>query len=210
MNIFKKLGLVTSEEDNVPIPKKQANVINTTFAQQSTTPVLTTINSEDESTYGKIIQQALNKRDLPGSDFLEFYKVLKNYESVPLEDKKKYEMAFGGLLVLDSTVSKDKLISTSPIYLKALDEEQESFNHELDSFNETQIANKQKEIQKLTNDNLEMNKKIQDNITKIASLTTEVNQNTQKSMNKRQTFISIIEKEKNNINNIVNNIKTYL
>jgi regulator of replication initiation timing len=204
MKIFEKLGFVTPKEEVTP--KKPTPVVQIT-------PVITTNTSsigivDSNPLYSKVLEDALNKKDLPGPDFLEFYKTLKGLQSSPFTEQQKYQTALIGLATLGLT--KEKIIETSDIYLKAIDEESVNFSQIMEKYKKTEIQDKLDEISKLTLENQNLQKKMQENIQKVAKLTEESNANSQNANIKIQQFSSATQNEKNTITTIITNVKTYL
>lgn len=201
MSFFEKLGFTTPKEEVVP--KKLATVV------QMNVPVANiSINSEDNSKYSKILEDALEKRNIPGPDFLEFYKTLKIYATQPLPEPQKYTLAFGGLSVMGLT--KDKIIETSSTYLKEIDNVNKEFEKSMQQFQTNEIDNKNKELQKLTQENIELQAKIQENLTNISKLNIEIAQNSQTLATKTATFNNTVVAEKASIETIITNVKNYL
>lgn len=203
MNILKKFGIISSDEEDKPKIKKKPEVQS--IIQTSVTPI---IPMESNSTYAKIIDEAFDKVDLPGPDFLEFYKTLKSIENQPLPIQQKYILAFSGFSVMGLT--KDKIIQTSDIYLNAIEKERAEFKKGLDHYQMIEIQAKSDQSAKLAEENNKLQKRIQDNMSNISKLNIEVAQNTQNLATKQQSFNNTIETEKASILTIINNIKTYL
>jgi len=196
-------GLFTKNEDKVKPEKKVVKVA-------AITAPITDINiiDEDRTLYTKVLDEAFEKVNLPGPDFREFFKTLKALENQPLPEQQKYIMAFTGLQVMGLT--KDKMIETSTVYLKAVDDEKVIFDKTLEQYNQTEIQAKTKESNRLAEENAKLQKQIQENMTNIVKLNSEVNKNTQNYSTKLQSFNSMVDREKATIQTIVNNIKTYL
>lgn len=206
MNFFQKIGLATiDEETEVPTKKTVAPIVKT---QTVNAPMNVAVNSEDTAIYSKIIDDALNKRDQPGPDFLEFYKTLKAIEGQPLPEQQKYIMAFSGLQVMGLT--KDKIVSTSKVYLDEIDAQKTEFQKSMEQFKSEEIEKKTAKVEALSQENIQLQQKIQDNMGVIATTNTEIFQNTQKLNTKVTYFNAAIEKETVAINAIITNIKTYL
>lgn len=197
------------EEDDELTPKDSNNKSATKASPSvvvNSVPIVPL--SSDRTDYSVILEESLNEVDQPGADFLEFYKTLKSYQQLNVPDQQKYIMAFSGLSTMGLT--REKIISTSPIYLEKLEGEKAGFEQSMKTFTQTQITDKQTQSKALEERNLEIQKEMQENITKIANLNTEVAQNQQKVVTKQQMFNAAIQNEETVINNIVNNVKTYL
>lgn len=203
MDILK--GWFTPKEETSPKKEK-------TIAPIVQMPVVNynsnVINTEDTAKYSKILEKALEERNLPGPDFLEFYKTLKTLENQPLPDQQKYVVAFSGLSTMGLT--KDKILETSKVYLDTIESEKQEFTKSMNNFSKTEIEDKVNEVAKKTQENIELQKKIQDNINLVAKLNIEVNQNSQRLQSETQSFNVVMEKEKTNIATILTNIKNYL
>lgn len=210
MNLLKRMGIITDEGEEDKVKPIKGNTKST--QPIAVTPVQTNFavidSSEDAQTYERIISEAIEKRDQPGPDFLEFYKALKNVDNLPISIDQKYKMAFGALSTMGLT--KEIALSTHSMYLDAIKAEETDFNQSMKSWSAKEIDDKQTKAQKLAQENIELQAKIQSNMGEISQLNMDVAQNTQKLATKTNQFNATIQKEKSNIEAIVNNIKTYL
>ncbi len=209
MSIFKKLGLFSDDEEESSKKVTPKAPVKNISAPTAAAPiaVTNTMSSESEN-YSEILENSLNEVDQPGADFLEFYKTLKGFQNQPLTDQQKYQLAFNALGTMGLT--KAKIIETSPIYIKKIESEKAEFENNVKNFTDEQITAKQQESQNLQQENIELQKKMQENITRIGVLANEVATNQQKVTTKLQQFNVAIENEENIINTIINNVNTYL
>lgn len=205
-SFFQRIGLTTVEEDDIPTQKGNNKSLTASIAQTNFTTAV--VDSGDMQVYEKILEEAMDKRDQPGPDFLEFYKALKNVDSMPIPSDQKYKMAFGALNTMGLT--KDKAINTHTVYLEAIKEEEKDFQQSMITWEKTEIKDKQTKSQELSQKNIDLQNEIQKNMGLISQLNLDVAQNTQKLATKTNQFNAAIQKERSNIEAIVNNIKTYL
>lgn len=208
MNIFKKLGFI---ENNSEIPEKNVKKTAIKDIAIQTTPVInnyTGVTNSTNTEFDSILEEAMEKENLPGPDFREFHKVLRNTENQAIPIQQKYILAFSGLQVMGLT--KEKIIETSETYLKALDKEEREFNQAMLESTELNVIKNTQESERLSQRNIELQKEIQDNMNKISELNIAAATNSQKIETKKQQFTVAIAKSKDTINTIVNNVKTML
>lgn len=201
--LFQNWGLITKDEENkseiksteIPVIPITANVI---------------VSTEDNSVYTDLINKALEQRNVPGPDFLEFYKTLKSnlIQGQPVSEQQKYILAFSGLSMMGLT--KDKILETSNVYLETIEKEKNNFVEALKQYEKTEISDKEQKRLKLIKDNQELLKKTEENNKTIQSLTMEILDNTNNLQKKQKSFDNTVLVEKNSILTIINNIKNYL
>lgn len=208
MSIWKSLGLV---EETSETPKKDTKkpIVKDTIAQP--TPITNNysgITASGNTEFDSVLEDAMEKENLPGPDFREFHKVLKNTENQAIPVQQKYILAFSGLQVMGLT--KEKIIETSGTYLKALDKEEQEFNGAMTESTELNVTKNTQESERLSQRNIELQREIQDNMNKISELNIAAATNSQKIETKKQQFTVAIARAREAINTIVNNVKTML
>ena len=199
MGLLSKLGLIEKEPELKDVPIKAEKTLN-----QPT--LVVDLNTSNEFTSD--IDAAIEKRNLSGPDFLEFWKTLKSIDNQPLTLQQKYQMAFSGLSTMGLT--KEKIIETSDVYLSAIKDEKIQFDKDMTNINQNMVVNKNLEAQRLTDENTELQNKIQQNIKLIGELNISSNEALQKINTKTQNFNIEITNKENTISNIINNVKSFL
>lgn len=194
MSLLKRLGLVETTE----IPKKEEK--KPVAVAPSFTPS-TTPSFSDVGDYGNLLEKVLEDRDLPGPDFLELYKALKNMENLSIPEEQKYIAVFAGLQATGLT--KDKVVTSSQTYIEALNTERQNFVVSLQSARKRDVEDKKAEAQKLEQENKELQQKIQENITKMSQMNMEAAQADNSLSMKEKQFESAVGTALNKIQEIV-------
>jgi len=162
-------NLIFKEEEELP---KENKIPNPSVQPTPSTGVNTIISPfVDTGDYGSILEDVFEKTNLPGPDFLEFYKALKTLENQPIAEEQKYVSSFTAFQIMGLT--KDQVIQTSKQYEKALEDEAEEFNKELTRKKKEAVIDKRTRVEVLSKENLELQAKIQTNIAEISALNTE-------------------------------------
>ena len=111
----------------------------------------------------------LNDNNQDGFDYIEFKNAIEQLKSMKMDEKTRYISAFTTAKTLG--VTAPKLVNSISIYLKVLQKEQQKFNESLSSnssnLNLSQkreysdlIADKKQQINKLTQEIIDLEKKI--------------------------------------------------
>jgi len=156
------------------VPNASASASVTADSTPAFSPV-----SGDPSTEAKVIERltkALTDANLPGLDFFEFQKALKNaHKTLPGADEAtRYSVAFGTLAAVGD-VTPDAIASTADHYIKALDEKQASFTQYIEGQVKERVDAKRKDAD-------EIKAKIQAKNEQIKALSDEIVQLTQASV----------------------------
>jgi len=128
--------------------------------------------------------ETLEENNLPGFDYLEFYKALKAQEKTDIPEKLKFQTVFSTAGVLGLTL--DKLKSSIDYYLKKLSEKEADFNIMVDRQLQEKVVSKQSELQNIL-------KKEEELISKIEQINKELQSFTSK---KEEIKSEIIDQEK--------------
>ena len=125
----------------VPVPAREGTASSSAFTSVSGEP----------STEAKVVERlttALTDANLPGLDFFEFQKALKNAQkTLPGADEStRYSVAYGTLAAVGD-VTPDAIASTADHYIKVLDEKQTSFTHYIEAQVRERVTAKLKEAE---------------------------------------------------------------
>lgn len=180
-NKFKSLIVEEVPDEKEVASKKEVATdtvtIPSSFNFSSTINPAQTNGTFDPEIY-KDLQVELEKNNLEGFDYLEFYKVRKRQESIPnITEPQKYLMAYESIQAMASNqdVTKEHLVKTADHYIDVLNNQENEFKSEmakameakvqtrLDAAQEKQasIASKTEQIAKLNAEIGELNIAIQ-------------------------------------------------
>jgi hypothetical protein len=230
---FKFRNLIFKEEDEVSPKKEQKQTAPpststypsyTPSSLGSTQPTYsppassqTTLMTPDGTNeeYMQVIANALENRNIPGPDYFEFAKALALLKTKPIDEPTRYYSAFVGLST--QGLSKEKLIETANYYVGKIDELVKGFNGEIDGMLNTEIANKQKDAERLARENQEIEEQMK-RLTELKNKNAEVIQNLSLEVNKEITtlnmkragFDAAAKQYSGNIAKDIQNIQSYL
>jgi len=189
--ILQKLGILADEVESTEpppqAPKTQASAPHPpapmALLPQPGTPVEVTqipaFRTGDGSNEAKVVDRltkALEEANLPGLDFFEFQKALKNsYKTLPGADEAtRYSVAFGTLAAVGD-VTPDQIASSADHYIKTLEDKQASFTQYIEAQLKERVTAKQKETD-------EIRAKIQAKNEQIRAISEEIVKLTQASV----------------------------
>ena len=198
-NFLEKLGIIESKEISKPKEKTETPGL---------TPNPTVVHTMDSSKYKNLFDKVLTDANIPGPDFFEFYKTLESLAPQPIADQQKYILAFTGFQVMG--LKKEKMIETANHYLSILKEERKNFDAHSAEVNRMEVIEPRNEIQKISEENMELQKKIQENINRISMLTTQSAESENKLRSAEASFNLELSNTEAKIQGIVNNINSYL
>jgi hypothetical protein len=167
---FKKLKDLFIETNGVSNPQPTEPVIPQ--AQIKSEPVIVpeasaASKSELDAKIVDSLLSAMEQKNLPGEDYLEFMQALKAMQNIPLDDAMKVQTVMATLSIKGLTVTKIK--ESAGYYKKVLKDEENEFNTELNNQIEKTVKSKEKSI-----DALKETIKLKSE--QIANLTKEINE----------------------------------
>ena len=165
-DFFKKLkGVFIVEDPNQPTtsqPQRNTNpsTASKEAAQNNSTPtpfpkesgtVQTPYRSSASSGHGQVNEKftdalfkAMEAANVEGFDYFEFKQALNNLASMPMDEATRYKSAFAMAQTMGATPAK--LVSTASGYLDALKQEDAKFQQAANNQVQSQISNKQSQI----------------------------------------------------------------
>jgi hypothetical protein len=166
-SFFKKaLGVfVEFEEENKKETTSTTDSKNVTTNNSHTEIPRTTLNHAEAEKFGKYFDQLMDKANLPGPDYYEFFKMMETLEAHIQDEKARLSATFASLSIQGLT--KEKLIETAGKYKEIMEKDRVNF--------EKALADKiNAELGKRNNDLQGFEKKIQANSELIQKLTKEI------------------------------------
>lgn len=171
-------------------------------------PVMQVVREIGETEFTQYFDRLMTKLNQTGMDFCEFKKILKANQNLPVDDKTKYTTTFEAFRAAGVTAAE--LMQSANFYLQKFSEENHDFNGDHSEAKISQVDDKEAHVAALKNENAKLSQQMADNNKLIAQLTGEVAQSRVKLATKKEQFTVAYENANAEINNIVNNIKTYL
>jgi hypothetical protein len=169
-SFFKKaLGVfVEFEEENkkeTTSTTQHSNNVNVTTNNSHTEVPRTSLSQAEAEKFEKYFDQLMDKANLPGPDYYEFFKTMETLEAHIHDEKARLSATFASLSIQGLT--KDKLIETAGKYKEIMEKDKANFEKALgDKINA--------EVVKRNNDLQTHEKKIQANSELIQKLTKEI------------------------------------
>lgn len=205
MSFLEKMGILKPKEETplLVIPKKQ-----TVPAISMTEPNAYLSPEVDMTKFKKLINDVFEERNIPGPDFIEFYKSLKSLDTQAIPLQQKYLFAFSGLSVMGLT--KEKIIETSKVYLDALEAKKVEFEKDMIALAKSEVEDKRKKALEIGEKNNELQKQIEQNINSISKLNSEATITEMKISTNTNAFNNVFTLEKQNIETIVSNVNQHL
>ena len=96
----------------------------------------------------EVLFGAMEKNDLEGFDYLEFKQFLKSLDSVDMDESTKFKSAFATAKTMGATLTILK--QSASHYLDILKAEESKFAQAVQNQRQSNLANKEKEIQTLS------------------------------------------------------------
>ncbi len=94
-----------------------------------------------------ILLAAMDKNNLEGFDYLEFKQALKNMESMPMDEKTRYQSAFA--MAKTMNVTPEHLVKTANHYVAILQQEEQKFGQALTAQRSKQIGGREQQMGEL-------------------------------------------------------------
>jgi hypothetical protein len=117
-----------------------------------------TISPEEKNEFVEFLNEVYKKGNFPGPDFQEFTDALKAMDSMPMDEKTKFNAVFAGFKV--QGVSKAKLLETAGKYISMIQAQTSAFSKEIDNMLNTEVIEKQRKAEALAKENAEIEKQM--------------------------------------------------
>lgn len=157
--------------------------------------------------YGKHLDEVMGAADQPGPDFLEFFNAIKEFNKKALPEQQKYEFAF--IPLEQQGVTVPKLLASAEVYKNALNKEAQEFEAEVNEARNN-VNTSKLQVDKLTTENTELSKKIEDNKVKISNLNQDIFNSNNSLEAEKQSFDLYLKDKLDAIEAHTINIQKYL
>jgi len=195
-------------ESKITFKISNHSAINTTD-----TTVNNIVSGEFNQRIFEQLMMAIEKANLPGEDYLEFMEALQAMKHLALDESVKIQTVFATLSTKGLT--KQKVLESANYYVKVIDNEKTKFYEALKAQTSNQVEKKNNDIVKIEED-------IKRKTEQIALLTQEINQGKEviikikneiaeadsKIKKTENDFLSTHSAIVNQINTVVNKVKT--
>jgi hypothetical protein len=138
---------------------------NSTVVHNNSELPRTQLSAADEEKFQKYFDQLMDKANLPGPDYYEFFKMMETLEAHIPDEKARFAATFASLSIQGLT--KDKLIATANKYREIMENDRSNFEIALNNKFNVEVGRRQQEI-------VSFEKKIQHNADMIQKLTKEI------------------------------------
>jgi len=159
--------------------------------------------------------ETLEENDLPGFDYLEFYKSLKAQDNTDIPEKLKFQTVFATAGVLGLTY--EKLNESINHYLQKLLEKEADFKSMVDRQLQDKVVLKQTEFQNIQKKEEELikkieviNKELEGYKTRKAEIRNEITEQEKKIENVKNNFFAALKHLQTKISEDRDKINTYL
>jgi len=191
-NFFTNLLFESSEETGSTDSTSEAidefegeiSVTNSTVVNAATPMESMNIPSSGDGVFdenfNKALQQIIADNDIPGVDYYEFQKAVKQMSNGGMSESILFETVYNSLRIADPSLSVEKLLSSVDHYISKLREEEKSFEAEMNESIHLEVTSKREEAKSLNEENKrlllqieEINKKMSENSNKSLELNNE-------------------------------------
>lgn len=192
----------------IPTPQKETpKAAPTPVVSFGNAPTATIAVSGDNDFLG-YLDGKIREANQPGPDFLEFTDAIKALASMPLTEQQKYLATYP--TYLSSGVTADKLVESANLYKKVLDDEQQSFEQELQQSRKEGVDDLQQQAQAEQDAIAKLTQEIQDRTVRLQKLQADASQNSVKLQQQEASFKQAVTAKQSEIDNHIKNIQTYL
>ena len=204
-SLYKDGGDGESENSDTVVKEavsKQPQKIN------AVVPINTAGGVVSGTNYKKVLDEVCEGGKKNTADFWAFHKALAKMDGKPISEDQKYvatSIAYEGM-----GVTPQQLVASSDYYIGLIDAEDKRFHGELADAEKSQIETKKALIEKLSHENDEMAKKIQENNTKAQQLNNEIFTSTNQLNAEKMNFENQFSIYKAVFTDSVTKIKQYL
>lgn len=218
---FKSLFVKEDEDEIVESKTKKStppafqapqNISSLGNAQQFAAPA---ISPQEKNEFAEFLNEVYQKGNFPGPDYQEFTDALKEMDSIPMDDKTKFNAIYAGFKV--QGVTKARLLETAQKYIVLIQGQVTDFSKEIDNMLSGDVVAKQKTITQISKENEDIEKQMisltekkNRNNELIQKLTTEVSEQTFTLNSKKISFEAAASEFTSKVQTNVEKIKTYL
>ncbi len=163
----------------------------------------------------EVLYKAMESVNVEGFDYFEFKQALNNLANMPMDEATRYKSAFAMAQTMGAT--PDKLVHTANGYLEALKQEQMNFQQSATNQIQSQIGNKQGQIENFAaviNQKNEQIKKllgeIEDHKKEMEQLKQDIAQSSSKVSQTKADFEMSYQSIVSQIQKDIDNMKSYL
>ena len=163
----------------------------------------------------EVLLRAMDANNLQGFDYLEYKQSLKSLESMPMDEKTRYQSAMAMAKTMGGT--PPQLVKTAQHYIDILKKEEAKFEDALAHQTKTQIESKKLEINKLNEvisvkaaEIKKLTVQIEEHQRKQKKLDAEIGEATAKVETTKNDFIASFNSLVGQIQEDINNIQQYL
>ncbi|GAA4402463.1 hypothetical protein GCM10023187_17570 [Nibrella viscosa] len=151
--------------------------------------------SSSEQKFIEHFAAVLEKTNLQGPDYFEFRETLRNLSNLGLGEEKQYQAAWASFRAMGGVSDVSVLTNTANQYLSALNADRESFAKSVDDALRERVGGLQNEQKQLQTENetlakqiLELQNKINANNERLSKIGAEIDEQSQKINQNRQTY----------------------
>jgi hypothetical protein len=211
--VFGKLAsmFVDTESDRPKAPSKPPEAPVSVAPK----PVVPIIPGQPDPEMAQIIQEAIEKANLPGFDYIEFRDSLVRMAGVPMTEEQKFQAVFATAQSMG--VTKQVLLDAVDHYLKVVAAQATEFESYVNGVESQQVTVKEKSVADLTTtiegEAAEINRltmSIQEHRKQQDAINLEIVQAKQDIQNKRSAFEATRAAIANNLTSDRTKIETYL
>lgn len=150
------------------------------YSEVSTTPNIPGVmipNSQgvfDQKFYDNFLQ-IIEANNMPGIDYCEFSKSKKANDAITgMAEPMKFQAAFQALKANNPNLTKERLLETADFYIGKLNEEEQNFQHEMQSEVEAQVVYRQNQATQKQNEISQKQEQIAKLQSEIATLNNDI------------------------------------
>lgn len=212
----KLLGFFIKEEEN------QAPKVTPVASPPPAVPAAVVTNAagtaEVDRKFVDHFVDLLEKANLPGPDYFEFKQALKSMDGLGLDEQKQFQASWASFRAMASGVKDTTILTTSASqYLTILDKDRAGFLKDVEKAINERVGSLSQETKKLEEDNkayaqqiVELQKKINDNNTRLEQINGEIQTQSAKITENRDSYDITYHSFVEQINSDVLKIKQYL
>ena len=145
--------------------------------------------------FSEHLADVLVKHNLPGPDYFEFRDALRGLSSLDLSEHKQFQAAWASFKALGGSADVNQLVSTANQYLQVLNDDRAGFTKSVDATIAERVGGLQQEQQQRRADNetltkqlAEIQQKIEANTARLASISGEIDLQTDKLSQSRRNY----------------------
>jgi hypothetical protein len=148
---------------------EEISVVNSgSMSQNPVFSIPVTGDGAFDKNFADAFQQLIFDNDLPGVDYVEFSKALKQMSGVGLNESVLFQTVFTTLKVSAPTLTKKTLQDAVDTYINLLKSEEQEFKEEMQANVESEVVSRRTKAESLNLENKELVQQIQDIQEKIS------------------------------------------